>query len=326
MRAAVRVAADLAAVSVGLLAAPFLGLAARHRLSLPRFQALGDRLGFQLRSSHYYEPTYREADLPPVTAVERMLPGLDMNEAVQLELLEECHFADELRAIPLNGALPGEFGYQNRMYSYGDAEMLYNIVRLKKPRMIMEIGSGHSTLMARLAIDANRRDDPAYQCEQVCIEPYERPWLEAVGVTLIRERVERIELDLFQPLAAGDILFIDSSHVIRPWGDVLREFQEIIPRLRPGVLVQVHDVFTPHDYPERWLRRERRLWNEQYLLETFLAFNDAFEVVCAANWLKHHHRDPLAAACPVLAAFPDHEPGAFWFRRRTEPLPGARNG
>lgn len=133
-------------------------------------------------------------------------------------------------------------------------------------------------------------------------------------MTLIRERVETLDQAIFTSLEPGDILFIDSSHVIRPYGDVLYEFAEIVPALPPGVWVHVHDIFTPRDYPEKWLRAERRLWNEQYLLEAFLAFNSRVEVKCALNWLKHHHFDELSEACPMIAQHPKHEPGAFWFR------------
>ena len=306
-------AKDLAALATVTLTAPALRWFAMRREAMPRFQRLADRAGFQLRASHYYEPTYRESDLPERTDVDRSLPGLNFNEVEQLALLDRCVFADELRAIPLEKSGDDRFGYDNNMYSFGDAEMYYNMIRLKKPRRIIEIGSGNSTLMASLAIAANRRDDPTYACEQVCIEPYEMAWLEATGVRVIRSRVETIALETFDVLEADDFLFIDSSHVIRPWGDVLREFQQIVPRLAAGVLVHVHDIFTPRDYPEKWLRDDRRLWNEQYLLESFLAFNDRFRIVCMANWLKHHHFNAFVRACPMVETHPSAEPGACWF-------------
>jgi hypothetical protein len=315
MRAAAKSALDIVLSATAFLASPALTAVARHRTAFPRFQALSDRLGFQLRATHYYEPTYSEAMLPEVTNVERRLPGLDLNEAGQLDLLARCRFADALSAVPFEKPSRRRFGYNNPMYGVGDAEMLYNIVRLAKPRKIIEIGCGESTLMARLAIDANRAADPGYDCRQICIEPYEAGWLEQVGVSVIRERVETVDLSMFDQLEAGDILFIDSSHVIRPWGDVLFELQEIVPRAKPGVLIHVHDIFTPRDYPEAWLRRQRRLWNEQYLLESFLAFNRDYEIICAANWLKHNHFDAFAAACPMMRRVPAKEPGAFWFRR-----------
>ncbi|HEV2170107.1 MAG TPA: hypothetical protein VGR40_04120, partial [Candidatus Binatus sp.] len=116
-------------------------------------------------------------------------------------------------------------------------------------------------------------------------------------------------------LQAGDIFFIDSSHVIRPQGDVVHEIQYLLPLMRPGVLIHVHDVFTPRDYPAMWVLGERWMRNEQYLLEAFLSFNPSFEVIGALNWLSHRHRDKMRDACPIMAQEPDREPASFWFRR-----------
>lgn len=316
MRTIFKTAADYGSIGFGMLASPALRFIASKRMALPRFQKFSDRAGFHIRSSHYYEPTYAESHLPPNTSVERSIPALDLNEEGQLDLLSRFTFAAELAEIPLEKTAPDRFGYRNQMYSFGDAETYYSMIRLKKPKRIVEVGSRNSTLMALLAIAANEREDPEYSCEISCLEPYEMPWLESVGVKVIRERVETVPLETFDSLAANDILFIDSSHVIRPWGDVLREFLEIVPRLAPGVLIHFHDIFTPHDYPEKWLREDRRLWNEQYLLEAFLAYNSRFEVVCATNWLKHHHFGAFTHACPMMALNPDHEPGAFWIAAR----------
>lgn len=300
------------ALAFAFLTAPMLRTIARLRIDLPRFQRFADRAGFQIRSDHYYEPTYAEAHLPGQTAGERPLPGVDLNQAAQLDLLARFVHADGF--VTNSGAKPAltGFGFGNDMFGPGDAEVYYNMVRTLEPRRIIEIGSGHSTLIALQAVAANRRVDRHYDCHITCIEPYEMPWLESTGVTVVRERVETVDLARFAELGTNDILFIDSSHVIRPYGDVLREFQEILPSLRPGVLVHVHDIFTPRDYPESWLRAERRLWNEQYLLESFLAFNARFEVICANNWLKHNHWEAFSRACPLTTQ--EHEPGSFWMR------------
>ena len=117
-------------------------------------------------------------------------------------------------------------------------------------------------------------------------------------------------------MEAGDILFIDSSHMIRPQGDVLFIYQELLPALPPGVFVHVHDIFTPRDYPPGWLIKKRLFWNEQYLLEAFLAFNDSFEVVLACNQLYHEARERLLEKFTLLADAPDrHQPKSFWMRR-----------
>jgi hypothetical protein len=109
------------------------------------------------------------------------------------------------------------------------------------------------------------------------------------------------------------VLFIDSSHVIRPHGDVLFEYLEVLPTLKPGVLVHVHDIFSPKNYSARWLVQELRLWNEQYLLEAFLTHNDRWEIICSLNYLKHKQYDRLQAVAPMLT--PTGEPGSFYMRR-----------
>src|SRR5690606_23330735 len=124
-----------------------------------------------------------------------------------------------------------------------------------------------------------------YRVEHICIEPFENPWLDASGATIIRRPLEEVDRDLFASLGDGDVLFIDSSHVIRPQGDVLIELLEIVPSLQPGVFVHVHDIFTPRDYPARWVKDEVRFWNEQYLLEALLSCSTSFRVVGALNHL-----------------------------------------
>ena len=188
------------------------------------------------------------------------------------------------------------------------------MVRYFRPRRIIEIGCGHSTRLLREALAKNLAEG-SRECDHICIEPYEQPWLETLGVRVLRERAECCDRKLFQSLGEGDILFIDSSHVIRPQGDVLFEYLDLIPSLKKGVLIHIHDIFTPRDYPKEWVVNERRLWNEQYILESFLSFNSDFRVLLAANWLTHNHLHELSEACPILVQQPDREPGAFWLSR-----------
>lgn len=309
-------AADLSVAAAVGATGPLLKLLARWRRHLPIASRMADRYDISVRSNHYYEPTFNPRDLRKTLSDERPLPGLDLNEAEQLRIIAQMKFADELRRIPLESTRIEEFAYNNMAFASGDAELLYNFVRLLKPRRILEVGSGKSTLVAKLAREANTREDPAYRCDHVCIEPFEAPWLESTGVTVLREKVEDIDLSLATSLQANDILFVDSSHVIRPQGDVLHEILTIYPMLNSGVYVHVHDIFTPRDYLEEWIYEERRLWNEQYLLEAFLSHNPDFEVVAALNWLSHNHRDKLAEACPILVTQSGREPGSFWFRRK----------
>lgn len=283
---------------------------------LPRSKLVLRRIGVYPLHRHYYDPLCEPADLHRALSAERPLPGLDLNVEGQLALLERLGHAAELTQIPTEPQEVFGFYYDNGWFESGDAEYYYQILRHFRPRMLIEVGGGFSTLIARRAIEANRGDDPAYRCRHVCIEPFENPWLDGLEVELLRTPVERCDPALFAALGPNDILFIDSSHVIRPQGDVLCEYLEILPTLSPGVLVHVHDILTPRDYPAEWIFDRVLLWNEQYLLEGFLSFNSRFEVIGALNHLHHRYPEALHAKCPVLARQAQwREPGSFWIRR-----------
>lgn len=304
--------ADYLAAGLIFLTAPLFRAVARWPGAYPNYLRAADRVGVHLRSTHYYHPTYADLDLPSDVSGERHLPGLDLDPEGQLARVAAFDVASELSAFPEGSAEGLGFAFANGAYEHGDAESLYAMIRSLKPARLFEIGSGHSTRMAKAALDANRQEAPSYDCRHLCIEPYEMPWLDQLGIEVVRSRVEQCDPALFSELDQRDILFIDSSHVIRPFGDVLFEFQRLIPALSKGVFVHVHDVFTPRDYPESWLRKERRLWNEQYLMETMLSHSPRYRVALALNWLTHNHRERLDLAFPTMAGH-QCEPGAFWF-------------
>lgn len=259
---------------------------------------------------HYYEPFFNSRHLRYPLSNDRRLPGIDWNVPGQLELLDSFHYNDELIAFPIRAAGKEEFYYDNAMFNTGDAESLYNVIRHFKPARIIEIGSGYSTLMARNAIRMNCAESPSYRCDHICVEPYENPWLDNIGVRLVRYPVETLDADFFRQLGANDLLFIDSSHMIRPQGDVLFEYLEIFPQLPSGVIVHVHDIFSPKDYPEDWVKNKVWFWNEQYLLEAFLSHNSRWKIIGALNYLHHNHYEKLQATCPLLTR--DREPGSFY--------------
>jgi predicted O-methyltransferase YrrM len=281
---------------------------------LPKSTGRLKRIGvFPLRN-HYYEPLFDDRLLLEPLDNPRYLPGINLNEAGQLAFIKELGFTNELIALDL--AVKKEsaesFFVDNKTFNTGDADLLYQILRFIKPKKMVEIGSGNSTKIARLAMLKNRAET-AGDYRHICIEPYEQPWLESLGdIEVIRQRVEDAGLDLVAELQAGDLLFIDSSHIIRPQGDVLKLYLDILPRLTPGVYVHVHDVFTPRDYLKAWVVDDVRFWNEQYLLEALLSSSCRYEVVAALNFLKHDHYESLARVCPYLK--PDSEPASFYFR------------
>jgi len=265
---------------------------------------------------HYYDPLFNPDRLQEqLVGKDRELPGLDLNVTEQLDQLSKFHYSDELKVFPMNKRSDSEFHYQNGSFQAGDAEYLYSMIRHLKPSRIIEVGCGNSTLLILSAIKKNKDENSNYTCSHTCIEPYESAWLEKINIHLIRKKVEDVPIDIFQELGNNDILFIDSSHIIRPQGDVLFEYQNILPNLKTGVYVHIHDIFTPKDYLPDWGIRRFLFWNEQYLLESFLTFNKEFKVVGALNYLKQHYFDKIADKCPILSIEKDSEPTSFWIKR-----------
>jgi hypothetical protein len=281
--------------------------------NLPLCRAVLTRIGVFPIADHYYEPLFNPARLRHPLDQERDLPGIDWNVDAQLAFLAELEHRYEVLALPRQPTEELGYALANLNFGEGDAEYWYSLIRTVKPRRIVEVGSGHSTLLAQQAIRRNRHEDPRYVCEHTCVEPYEMPWLERTGARIVRRRVEDVPLDRFRALDRGDVLFIDSSHVVRPQGDVLFEILTILPLLRPGVIVHLYDVFSPRDYPAEWVKKEVRLWNEQYLVEAFLTHNRDWEILGALNYLQHHHPEALRRVCPHLG--PDGEPRSFYIRR-----------
>ncbi|MCR6637763.1 MAG: class I SAM-dependent methyltransferase [Sporocytophaga sp.] len=268
-------------------------------------------------NDHYYEPMidpYRQ--LKYSLRKDRNLPGIDLNIEGQIKFLSNLAFGDELLKFPVNDDGSNDFYYENGSFCSGDAEIYYSIIRHLKPFKIIEIGSGNSTIIAQKALTQNLKDNPKYKGDLLCIEPYEWPSLEKRNIQVIRKKVEELNIQDFNILQKNDILFIDSSHIIRPQGDVLFEYLEILPSLNSGVLIHIHDIFTPKDYLDDWIYNRRLFWNEQYLLEAFLTNNDKFEIIAAVNYLKHNYEDIINRVCPVMAIQPEREPCSIWLRKK----------
>lgn len=267
-----------------------------------------DRMGVFPLIDHYHDPPVRRV---PGPRRPRALASIDLRIDEQLSLLRQLTFAEELESITLTECDLEPY-YGNPAFAAPDAQAYYSLIRHFCPKRVLEIGSGQSTRFAARAVAMNRRD--GVPGEVMAIEPYESPELEALGVSVVRQRVEDVQRDVFGSLAANDVLFIDSSHVVRPGGDVTLLLLEVVPRLAPGVLIHVHDVFTPNDPPDEWQRR-RWFWPEQYVLEALLIDNPRLAVVLAVSHLLSQFPAEIAAAFPVpQLPGPGPTPGSFWIR------------
>ena len=306
------------ALFIEIIPLAFFLKAARNRkfTNLPITKSILHKIGVYPILDHYYEPMFNPKHLKKSLREDRNLPGIDLNVKMQLEILNQFNYNEELLKFPMDKVDNKiQYCYNHGPFAAGDSEYLYNMIRHFKPSRLIEIGSGSSTLMALNALRKNKEENPAYTCEHICIEPYEHSWLKECNIKVIRSLVENVDKNLIASLGKNDILFIDSSHIIRPQGDVLFEYLELLPVLNSGVLVHIHDIFTPKDYPDAWVKNAV-LWNEQYLLEAFLSGNKQYEIIGATNFLMHNYYEHFAGKCPVLKMQGNKEPGSFWMRRK----------
>jgi predicted O-methyltransferase YrrM len=243
----------------------------------------------------------------------RTLPGIDLREAEQLSLLEP--FAGYHRDQPFQEARgPRRYGFQNEAFGPGDALTLHFLMRHLGPRRIVEVGSGWSS---GVMLDTDELFLGG-KTHLTFIEPYPDA-LHTVArpedlrrARLIETKVQDAPMEVFSALESGDILFIDSTHVSKIGSDVNFLFFEVLPSLRPGVFVHVHDIAYPFEYPQEWVLGEGRAWNEAYLLRAFLQFNPAFEIVFWGSFLAQFHRERLLQLLPTWSR---NAGASIWLRR-----------
>jgi len=323
-----KVALEVTRGNIGVTAlSRFLAKVVPRCLRSAKFQEifrLWEQHGFHVTRAHFYQPIPDTRSLPEsLWNRPSELVGINMNEAAQLDLLRN-HFPKFRREYDRFPAKPsgelGRFHFNNGLFDGTDALVAYCMIRHFQPRLIIEVGSGFSSLVAAEAIAKNKNS------ALICIEPFPLDFIRQgfPGLrSLIEKKVQDIGLEFFSQLESGDILFIDSSHTVKIGGDVNYLFLEVLPRLKPGVIVHVHDIFLPFDYRRDWVKDKFRFWTEQYLLQAFLTFNSEFEVLMANHYLRHRYLEDLKAAFPNLenlkAALPNSvkwDGGSFWIRRR----------
>jgi predicted O-methyltransferase YrrM len=199
-------------------------------------------------------------------------------------------------------------------YSLGDAIVFFCMVRHMRPKRIIEVGAGMSTC---LMLDINQHffDN---KISLTSIEPYPDRLMAMIQpedsnrFRLISQRLEDIDLSLFYTLEANDIVFIDSTHVSKCNSDVNHIFFDILPLLKPGVIIHFHDVFYPFEYPKRWLLDVGAAWNENYLLRAFLQYNRSFEVIFFSDYLSLFHRNRIEQIIPRYLEWPSF---SIWLQR-----------
>jgi predicted O-methyltransferase YrrM len=199
------------------------------------------------------------------------------------------------------------YSFSNTYFTSPDAEVAYALISQLKPKRLIEVGSGNSTQLFRAAID-----DGGLNTQLVSIDPMPRKSIETVAHRFINCRVERVTRSyLFETLDVDDVLFIDSSHEIRAANDVVNLLLNIIPRLKRGVVVHLHDIFLPFEYPREWIIENRWDWNEQYLVQALLQGSTQFAVLWPGYYLQRN----LAGFSDYFDQNPCGRASSLWLRK-----------
>ena len=242
----------------------------------------------------------------------RFAAGLQLEDEKYFRFLREVclPYRDEYSAWPrVPKQIPNCFYLDDVWFGAVDAEVLYSMIRSCRPGVIVEVGSGFSTRVIRRAIS-----DGALSTLLRCIDPGPVLNVQEYAHEHLQRRVEELDAsELAHSLGINDILFIDSSHTVTNGGDVPFLFLEVVPRLAPGVLIHVHDIFFPFDYPQDWVLDEGRKWNEQYLVQALLYGNNRLEIVWPSYCMWRYHRLELLQAIPSKPS--RYVPSSLWLRK-----------
>ncbi len=265
---------------------------------------------------HFYSPVpvmkEIEAQQDRIFGIPDHLEGLDLNEEAQLELFKTL--APLMNDVSLNAEPQPDRRYftNNDFYGQGDGYILQAFLRHLRPARYLEVGSGWTTA---LALDTNDHWLGS-RLRITCIEPkpdhLNRLVRPGDDIEIMVSQVQNIDVARFEELEPNDILFIDCSHVVKTGSDAHHLITRVLPVVPAGVYVHIHDIFWPFEYPRGWVE-EGRAWTEDYLLHTFLLFNQAFEIVLFNDWLAKQRYDFMVGEVPTLAPGAG---GALWLRRR----------
>jgi hypothetical protein len=280
-------------------------------------RAAAERLGLQVVLKTYYSPIPDLAHLPAGTWERRdPLRGIDFDLDAQIGFVES-ELAGHVRALAWGEGVTREHAYDpgNDSYPVPDARTLYAMTRYLRPANIVELGSGQTTRVLAQACRENARDGAPARLRAF------DPFPTAVDDTLpglselARVKAQDVPDEVFAELRSGDILFVDTTHTVKIASDVNHIVLRVLPLLQEGVIVHVHDIFLPYEYPRFFFEDFALYWAEQYLLQAFLAFNSSFEVLCAVHALGREQATRMAATGALL---PGEIGSSFWIRRRAD--------
>jgi hypothetical protein len=271
-----------------------------------------ESLGWHITEASFYQPIPILQGISK-NAWEERLPlnqlTVDKEEQISFAKLLINNCKQEFNLFPYSKTnINWQYFSNNNNFTCIDGEIYYSMIRKFKPQRIVEIGSGYSSFLAYQALQKNQSGTLC------CIEPYPRDFfLEKMpsDIKYVKQRLENIDLSFFNSLIDNDILFIDSSHVLKMGSDVEYLFFHVLPKLNKGVIIHFHDIFYPFHYPKVWLLENRYFWNEQYFLLSFLMYNDTFKILLSNSML--HDWEPTYLQENIASYKNEKEnPGSIW--------------
>lgn len=269
---------------------------------------------------HYYSPVTnpREAERA-IAAIEaepwpETLPGIGIDRGAMITTWNALLPYFSRNAFPVSPTQGFRYAYDNPSYSWGDGSVLQAMIRIFSPRRIIEVGNGWSSACMLDCVELYLEKE----CEFTFIDPHQGSLQELIGPTKASVRflecgVQEVPKEIFDDLEKDDILFIDSTHVLKTGSDVGFELFHILPRLKSGVLVHIHDMFWPFEYPRLWAVDENRAWNELYAVRAFLMFNEQWEIVMFNDYLAKIEPQMIES---TWSPFLINSGGALWLRRK----------
>ncbi|MDE2774928.1 MAG: class I SAM-dependent methyltransferase [Chloroflexota bacterium] len=265
--------------------------------------------GYHVTPVHFYQPIPDTRELDELYRARTEAPGIDWQEQQQLRLVNEAFppYAAEYTAFHEGLRAAGRLAERRLEFIGYDPVAYHCMIRHFKPARIIEVGAGYSTLIAFNAAAQNGAT------EITAIEPYPGDMLSGIAseIHLVKQIAQRVDIGVFSELQANDILFIDSSHIVKTGSDVCYLVLEALPRLAEGVIVHFHDIFLPFDYPMTWLKQRRVFWNEQYLIHAYLLHNQRARILFANRYMIENHPEALRRAFPDS---PTTSGGSLWLR------------
>jgi len=270
-------------------------------------------------AGHFYSPVVDDSFVlereDKIFSLRKELYGIDLHEQSQVAFVKHVAAAASILPFQEKPKAGLRYHYDNGAFVYGDAVVYAAMIMAHKPKRILEIGSGFSSALALDTCDLM----PGYAPEISFIDPYPQLVKTLVASTAspnitIREAfIQDVDPAELANLEAGDFYFMDTTHIVKTGSDVIYHFEEVLPRLKSGVIIHLHDIFYPLEYPKSWVIDDKLSWNEIYYFRAFIANNPDYEIMFWNNFMFREHFREMSGASKTFAK---NGGASIWFRKR----------